>query len=89
MFVRAGNYRMSTKSTKTAKSLKKPKAQHLTLCIKCGGEIFRSTFRNFGEVLMGPILLPVVALNIERTRIAFICIRAPPVMPSISLVIHR
>ncbi len=48
----------STKSPKTPKSAKKPKAQLLTLCKKCGGEIFRSTFRNFGEVLMGPILLP-------------------------------
>lgn len=49
---------MSTKTTKTAKSVKKPIAPVLTLCNKCGGEIFRSTFRNFGEVLMGPILLP-------------------------------
>jgi ribosomal protein L37E len=37
---------------------KKQKAESLTLCIKCGGEIFRSAFRNFGEVLISPIQLP-------------------------------
>ena len=32
--------------------------QGLTLCIKCGGEIFRSEMRGFGELLMAPIVLP-------------------------------
>lgn len=39
-------------------SSKKSKAEFLTLCNKCGGEIFRSAFRNFGEVLVGPFVLP-------------------------------
>ena len=30
---------------------KEPKKEYLTLCNKCGGEIFRSSFRNFGEVI--------------------------------------
>jgi len=36
----------------------KPKTQHLTLCEKCSGEIFRSDIRNFGEILIAPIMLP-------------------------------
>lgn len=30
----------------------------LTLCNKCGGEIFRSSFRNFGEVMIAPLVQP-------------------------------
>jgi hypothetical protein len=39
-------------------SSKKQKAEHLTLCIKCSGEIFRSAFRGFGEVVIAPFMLP-------------------------------
>jgi hypothetical protein len=35
-----------------------PKKEYLTLCNKCSGEIFRSTFRNFGEVIVAPFMLP-------------------------------
>jgi hypothetical protein len=37
---------------------KEPKKEYLTLCNKCGGEIFRSSFRNFGEVIAAPFMLP-------------------------------
>jgi hypothetical protein len=37
---------------------RKPKTQHLTPCNKCGGEIFRSSFRNLGEVIISPLFLP-------------------------------
>jgi hypothetical protein len=37
---------------------KKSITSHLTPCNKCGGEIFRSSFRNFGEVILSPVLLP-------------------------------
>ncbi|HVV46779.1 MAG TPA: hypothetical protein VHC72_16315 [Bryobacteraceae bacterium] len=37
---------------------KKPKSRHLTPCNKCGGEIFRSSFHHFGEVILSPVLLP-------------------------------
>jgi hypothetical protein len=37
---------------------KKPRARHLTPCNKCGGEIFRSSFHHFGEVILSPVLLP-------------------------------
>jgi hypothetical protein len=37
---------------------KKSKTAHLTLCNKCGGEIFRSSFRHFGEVLISPLVQP-------------------------------
>ena len=40
------------------KSEEKADKQGLTLCIKCGGEIFRSEMRGFGELLMAPIVLP-------------------------------
>jgi predicted nucleic acid-binding Zn-ribbon protein len=36
----------------------KSKTEFLTLCNKCGGEIFRSGIRNFGEVLIAPFVLP-------------------------------
>jgi predicted nucleic acid-binding Zn-ribbon protein len=39
-------------------SSKKPKSEFLTLCNKCGGEIFRSAFRGFGEVIIAPVVLP-------------------------------
>ena len=41
---------MSSKSTSRKK--------YLTPCNKCGGEIFRSEMRNFGELLIAPFLLP-------------------------------
>jgi len=37
---------------------KKSRKAHLTLCNKCGGEIFRSTFRHFGEVMISPLVQP-------------------------------
>jgi predicted nucleic acid-binding Zn-ribbon protein len=37
---------------------KEPNKELLTLCNKCGGELFRSGIRNFGEILMAPVLLP-------------------------------
>lgn len=37
---------------------KKQKPQLLTLCNKCSGEIFRSSFRSFGELLISPLVLP-------------------------------
>jgi hypothetical protein len=46
-----------TSTTRMARSLK-AKTQHLTLCEKCNGELFRSDIRNFGEILIAPILLP-------------------------------
>jgi hypothetical protein len=48
----------SAKPASKPRTAKKPKTQHLTPCNKCGGEIFRSSFRHFGEVIIGPILLP-------------------------------
>ena len=36
----------------------KAKSQFLTRCNRCGGEIFRSTLRGFGEILIAPVLLP-------------------------------
>jgi hypothetical protein len=36
----------------------KSKAAHLALCNKCGGEIFRSSFRHFGEVIIAPLVQP-------------------------------
>jgi hypothetical protein len=51
----------SVKTVKTsvgARAAKKSKMSHLTPCNKCGGEIFRSSFRNFGEVVLSPLLLP-------------------------------
>jgi hypothetical protein len=38
--------------------IEKAEKQGLTLCIKCGGEIFRSEMRGFGELLMAPFVLP-------------------------------
>jgi len=35
-----------------------PRKEHLTLCNKCSGEIFRSTFRHVGEVIVAPFVLP-------------------------------
>jgi hypothetical protein len=37
---------------------RKSKTAHLTLCNKCGGEIFRSSFRHFGEVIISPLVRP-------------------------------
>ncbi len=34
------------------------KKSTLTPCNRCGGEIFRSTFRNFGEMLLAPFVMP-------------------------------
>ncbi len=28
------------------------------MCVKCSGELFRSDFRHFGEILIAPIFLP-------------------------------
>ena len=36
----------------------KDEKQGLTLCIKCGGEIFRSEMRGFLELLAAPVVLP-------------------------------
>ncbi|HXE64272.1 MAG TPA: hypothetical protein VN519_12075 [Bryobacteraceae bacterium] len=62
---KAATVKASTVSTSGAKAApakprpaKKPKASQLTPCNKCGGEIFRSSFRNFGEVMLSPVLLP-------------------------------
>jgi len=46
------------KTAARARAAKKPKISQLTPCNKCGGEIFRSSFRNFGEVMLSPLLLP-------------------------------
>ncbi|HVW10655.1 MAG TPA: hypothetical protein VHC90_18835 [Bryobacteraceae bacterium] len=46
------------KTAAKPRTSKKPKTQHLTPCNKCGGEIFRSSFRNFGEVIISPLFLP-------------------------------
>jgi hypothetical protein len=48
----------AAKSAAKPRAAKKSKTSHLTPCNKCGGEIFRSSFRNFGEVVLSPILLP-------------------------------
>jgi heterodisulfide reductase subunit A-like polyferredoxin len=49
---------VAAKSAEKPRAAKKSKTSHLTPCNKCGGEIFRSSFRNFGEVVLSPILLP-------------------------------
>ncbi|HEY4087404.1 MAG TPA: hypothetical protein VGM43_15780 [Bryobacteraceae bacterium] len=48
----------AVKTAAGARAPKKSKMSHLTPCNKCGGEIFRSSFRNFGEVVLSPLLLP-------------------------------
>ncbi len=52
--VKAGGAKTAAKT----RAAKKPKLSHLTPCNKCGGEIFRSSFRNFGEVIVSPLFLP-------------------------------
>jgi hypothetical protein len=56
--VKTGAQHGSAKAAPKPRAVKKPRMQQLTPCNKCGGEIFRSSFRHFGEVLLGPILLP-------------------------------
>jgi hypothetical protein len=48
----------AAKSGAKSRRAKKAKFTHLTPCNKCGGEIFRSSFRNFGEVILSPLLSP-------------------------------
>ena len=54
----AGAKAGAAKTAVRARAAKKPRISDLTPCNKCGGEIFRSSFRNFGEVILSPLLLP-------------------------------
>jgi hypothetical protein len=54
----AGEKPAAPKTAAGTRRPKKSKTSQLTPCYKCGGEIFRSSFRNFGEVMLSPLLLP-------------------------------